>query len=131
MRGSCCCGTIEFELLGNPSMMGTCHCSRCRKVGASIFVFVRREQLRWIAGRDAVVDYQPGASYRYTRSFCGVCGSALGEINSGADSFPIAANLLDEDPGVRNRFHEFVAEKPEWYTICDGAKQFAGHPARS
>lgn len=131
MRGSCCCGTIMFELSGEPSMMATCHCSRCRKVGASVFVFVKREQLRWIAGRDAVVDYHPPAPHRYTRSFCGTCGTALGEITSSNDSFPIAANLLDDDPGVRNRFHEFVTEKPVWYAICDDAKQFADHPVRS
>ena len=40
-----------------------------------------------------------------------------------------AAQALDDDPQVRNRFHEFVAAKPPWYEICDGAKQFAEHPS--
>jgi hypothetical protein len=29
---------------------------------------------------------------------------------------------------IQNQFHEFVAEKPSWYDICDDAKQFPGHP---
>lgn len=112
-------------------MMGTCHCSRCRKVGASTFVFVKRETLTLIAGREAITTYSPEEGYRYARCFCSKCGTALGEILSEADSFPIAANSLDNDPGVVNRFHEFVAEKPGWYDIADNAECFDGHPVQS
>ena len=112
-------------------MMGTCHCSRCRKVGASTFVFVKAETLQWLSGRDQVQCYEPGPPYKYARCFCKICGTALGEIVSDQPSFPVAANALDADPGVRNRFHEFVADKPDWYDICDDAKQFEGHPVRS
>ena len=129
MKGSCCCGAVRFEIAGQPSMMGTCHCTRCRKAGASVFVFVEKEQLLWISGRDRIARYQPAPPYKYERCFCGTCGTALGELTSENDSFPIAANAFDDDPVVRNGFHEFVAEKPEWYAICDGAKQFAGHPS--
>ena len=128
MYGSCCCGAVRFALTEAPTMMGTCHCTRCRKVGASTFVFVRKEHLRWIAGREHVQRFEPVPPYKYARCFCRICGTALGEIDSDGDSFPIAANTLDDDPGVRNRFHEFVAEKPGWYEICDDAKQFEGHP---
>lgn len=131
IRGSCCCGAIKFELSSPPSMMGTCHCSRCRKVGASTFVFVKKEDFRWIQGQDFVVRYEPEAPYKYNRTFCKKCGTALGEVGSQQDSFPIAANCLDDDPIVRNTFHEFVVDKPVWYEICDAAKQFQEHPVES
>lgn len=126
--GSCCCGAVRFELSAPPLMMGTCHCSRCRKVGASVFVFVRRETFRWTSGQDAVARLEPEPPFKHARCFCSRCGAALGEPDSSAESFPIAANCLDDDPGVRYRFHEFVEAKPDWYEICDGAKQFAAHP---
>ena len=128
IEGSCCCGEVRFRLTEPPSMMGTCHCSRCRKVGASVFVFVRKETLEWISGRDSVATFVAQPPYKFARSFCRICGTALGEILSDGDSFPIAANTLDGDPGVRNRFHEFVSEMPAWAVIGDDAKQFAGHP---
>ena len=131
MKGSCCCGAVKFELTGSPSMMATCHCSRCRKVGASTFVFVKAEDLRWVEGRDQVTRYEPNPPYQYARCFCRICRTALGEIVSDQASFPIAANALDDDPIVRNRFHEFVAEKPAWYEICDEAKQFEAHPSKA
>lgn len=111
-------------------MMATYHCSRCRKVGASTFVFVRRDTFAWVTGEDNVSCFEPTAPYKYARCFCRTCGTALGEINSTEDSFPVAANCLDSDTGLRVRFHEFVAEKPEWLEIGDHAKQFEGHPVQ-
>lgn len=128
IQGSCCCGAVKFKLTAEPSMMGTCHCSRCRKAGASTIVFVRKEHLKWIKGRDQVSLFQPDPPYKYGRCFCKVCGTSLGEILSEENSFPIAANALDSQLELKNEFHEFVAEKPAWSEICDGAQQFPGHP---
>lgn len=129
IRGSCCCGGVKFALSEPPTMMATCHCSRCRKLGTSVFVFVRAETFRWLAGEDLVRTYQPTEPYKYGRRYCSVCATSLGEPGAG-ESFPINAQCLDDDPVVRNRFHEFVAEKPAWSAICDDAKQFEGHPVR-
>ncbi|MBT3139814.1 GFA family protein [Phaeobacter gallaeciensis] len=128
IAGSCCCGAVKFELLNAPSMVGTCHCARCRKVGASTIAFVSKGDLKWVAGREQVQLYQPQAPYIYGRCFCKICGSSLGEILSEEDSFPIAANALDGDLGLKNQSHEFVGEKPSWYEICDDAPQNVGHP---
>lgn len=109
--------------------MGTCHCSRCRKVGASTIAFVKREDLQWIQGKECVALYQPEPPYKYGRCFCKICGTSLGEILSEENSFPIAVNALDSDLGLKNQFHEFIPEKPTWYEICDGAPQSEGHPS--
>lgn len=129
--GSCCCGAIQFRLTEIPSMMGTCHCSRCRKLGASTMVFVKQQSFQWIQGRDSLARYEPEPSFKYVRTFCRKCGTALGELESQDESFPVVANCLDHDPQVRNGFHEFVADKPAWYDICDGAPQSQGHPTKS
>ena len=100
-------------------------------MGASTFIFVKKEDLKWIQGRDHVQLFEPVPPYKYGRCFCRTCGTSLGEILSEADSFPIAANALDSELSLRNRFHEFVAEKPAWYEICDDAKRFDGHPVPS
>lgn len=128
IKGSCCCGAVRFELLNKPSMMGTCHCSRCRKVGASTIVFVKRQDLRWVEGKQHVEVFQHQPPYKYERSFCRLCGTSLGEILSDMDSFPISANAIDSELDINNSFHEFVDEKPSWLEICDNAKQSNGHP---
>jgi len=131
IKGSCCCGAIEFELSEKPSMMGMCHCTRCRKVGASALVFVKSESYQIIRGRDKISTFKAQAPYKYDRCFCSVCGSALGELFSTDKSFPITANCIDEDIDLENKFHEFVSEKPCWLKIGDSAKQFDEHPFES
>lgn len=128
LRGSCCCGAVRFALSEPPIMLGTCHCTRCRKVGASAMVFVRRESFQLLAGADAIVTYKPPAPYKYNRCFCSHCGTALGEVTAESDAFTVAANCFDDELSLVNRFHAFVKEKPNWYGICDEAKQFPDHP---
>ncbi len=128
IKGSCCCGAVQFELADLPKLMGTCHCSRCRKVGMSVMVFVTRDSFRLISGKDKITTYDAAPAYKYDRTFCRICGTALGEIGSNEKTFPIAANCLDDEPGIRNGFHEFTSEKPAWIDICDDAPQFQKHP---
>ena len=114
IHGSCACGAVRFAIKGAPSAMGTCHCSRCRKLGSSTIVFVEREQFSLIEGRDRIETIEPRAPYTYTRSFCRSCGTALGEPLSPDASFPINAHCLDDDPGVAHSFHEFTDDRPAW-----------------
>ncbi len=127
-KGSCCCGEVTFTLTSPPTMMGTCHCSRCRKIGASTFVFVRRDAFTLLSGAASITTFNPQAPYKYSRSFCSRCGTALGEVTSSAETFPVAANCFDDELPLGNLFHEFVQEKPNWYAICDAAQQFPAHP---
>ena len=128
IKGSCCCGSIKFEISDVPSMMGTCHCSRCRKLGSSTIIFVKKENFKLIQGQDFIQKFLPEEPFKYVRTFCKTCGTALGEIGTESESFPVAVNCLDDDPILRNQFHVFVASKPEWYQICDEAPQFQENP---
>lgn len=110
-------------------MMGTCHCSRCRKVGASVLAFVEKNSFRLLAGQELIERYSPEPPFTYARTFCKQCGTSFGDIGSDSDSFPISVNCLDDDPGLRNQFHVFVGSKPAWYEICDSARQFDENPA--
>ncbi len=127
IKGSCCCGGVRFELFEPPAMMGACHCSRCRKAGSSTYVYVRTEAFHWLAGRELLVRYQPKPPMTFSRAFCRRCGTSLGDPD-GTRVVAIAANCLDDDPGVRMDFHEYAPDKPPWEEICDDAKPY-GHGA--
>jgi hypothetical protein len=117
LKGSCCCQIVEFELKEEPSLMGTCHCSRCRKVGASTIVFISKNSLEIIKGEEFIGAYLPEEGYKYKRNFCTHCGTSLGEILSEEESFPIPANIIDSELKVEHSFHEFEHEKPKWQKI--------------
>ena len=114
IHGSCACGAVRFAIQGTPSSLGTCHCSRCRKLGTSSILFINRDQFQLLEGADHIETIQPQAPYTYTRSFCRSCGTALGEPLSPDESFPINAHCLDDDPGIAHSFHEFTDDRPAW-----------------
>lgn len=117
VKGSCCCGAVQYTLKEAPATLGMCHCSRCRKVGASAIFFTKRDNLEITAGRDAIAVYLPEKPHKYERCFCKHCGTSLGEILSDLDSFPIAANTLDDPVPMTVSFHEWVEEKPQWLAL--------------
>lgn len=128
IQGSCCCGAVRFRLDQAPKIVGACHCSRCRKLGATPFAIVDAASVEILEGRERISEYRPGAPHKYTRCFCSECGSSLGEITSAEKSFPIPVNCFDGDVEVVIRFHEHVATKPSWTVIPEGVKQFQGDP---
>ena len=128
IRGSCLCGGIRFEITGTPLWLAWCHCTRCRKVGGMANVSIRAEQFRWIRGQELVTRYQPEPPHHLVRCFCSVCGTYLGEPDTGNAGFPIAASALDDDPRVRPILHEFVSEKAPWYEILDDLPQYPQEP---
>ena len=131
LRGSCCCKAIEFEVDAEPTMMGACHCSRCRKTGAPAFIVIRSDQFRYVKGEEFVARYVPEAPYTSPRLFCKNCGTAIGELELPQQGWgAVAVTALDGDPGVRVRFHEYVSSKAPWYEILDGMPQFPERPVR-
>jgi len=128
IAGSCCCDAVKFTLSTKPKFLGICHCSRCRKLGASEFFMVEANSLTWIAGKELVSVYEPEPPFIYKRCFCSQCGTNLGEILSTESEFPVAANSLNIDPGLPVLFHEHIASKPSWQLLHTEAKLFEGNP---
>lgn len=129
--GSCMCGAIGFELIGDPIALSYCHCSRCRKIGGQANVQVRAKDFRWTRGADLVVRHVPPAPWTLIRCFCSVCGTYLGEPETHPKTFPLNAQLFDDDLGIRPVLHEHVSEKANWYEITDGLPQYADAPPPS
>ncbi len=128
IEGSCCCGEVRFAVTERPKMLVQCHCSRCRKVGATPFVLIERAVFELVSGREQITEYRADSPFKFVRAFCAKCGTSLGEMTSDEQSFPIPASCFDEDLGLTVRFHEHVATKPSWVEIPPGEKQFDGDP---
>jgi hypothetical protein len=127
-EGSCCCGEVRFRISQKPKFVAACHCSRCRKLGATPFAMVEAETFELLAGRDRIATHRPEPPFKYPRAFCGSCGTSLGELTSSEKMFPIPVNCFDDDPGMEIRFHEHVASRPSWTVIPEGSKVFEGDP---
>ena len=129
--GSCLCGVVQYEYEGEPVRMMNCHCSRCRRqmsAAYGTFVFVSRDQFRWVEGEDAVVNYKmPEAKVKGT-AFCQHCGSLVPRARD-ADTMQIPAGSLDDHPGMRPMANIFTDSKAQWVTLDENIPCFPEYPS--
>ena len=130
LRGSCLCGGIRYEIVGDLELPLNCHCSMCRKATGAAFrsrARVSSATFRWVAGEELLSRY--ASSPGHVRTFCRICGSTLVTIfPNSPEELGLAMGTLDDDPGVRPQFHVHVDSKAPWYDITDSLPQFATTP---
>jgi hypothetical protein len=78
LTGRCACGTVRFQVTGEPRRVGLCHCTTCRKAHASAFhpfaAYLEKDVV--IAGRLECWESSPG----YLKAFCPLCGSHVAAL---------------------------------------------------
>jgi hypothetical protein len=121
-KGSCSCGAVTFEVTGDLPPPDACHCRQCRKQSGHYFAStdVPRSSLT-IHGADAITWFR--SSERVRRGFCSRCGSALFWDPVHKDRIGIAMGAFDTPTRTRLAIHIFVADKGDYYDICDGLPQ--------
>lgn len=130
LTGTCLCSSIAYEIVGPLSQALNCHCSMCRKAQGSAFrsrASVRTADFRFTRGAELVTYYESSPGNH--RGFCKVCGSPIhSRFDNHPDVLGLPLGLLDQDPGVKPRFHVFVGSKAPWHDITDDLPQFRELP---
>jgi len=124
-KGSCLCGAITFDVDGALSPPDACHCTQCRKWTGHYLAStdVPRAMLR-INDPDQLVWFR--SSEKVRRGFCPRCGASLffdPVDRDKHDWIGIAMGAFDTPTETRLAMHIFVAEKGDYYEICDGLPQ--------
>ena len=130
VRGSCLCGSIQYEVTGPLGRITHCHCSQCRKAhGAAFGTYAR---VNWAdfnltAGAGEIGSHESSPGVR--RTFCKRCGAILLFIReSRPESFSLAIGTLDDDPQIRPVAHIFVGSKAPWFEITDELPRYDHYP---
>lgn len=121
-KGSCLCGAVQFELLGDLRPSVACHCTQCRKTSGHYWsaTQVADENLR-ITRDEGLAWYRSSDTAR--RGFCARCGSSLFWQLDGEGATSVGTGTLDGPTGIRQDRHIFVADKGDYYDIADGLPQ--------
>lgn len=115
MKGSCLCGTVEYEIDRLDMPIAHCHCHTCRKAHAAAFAStagVQREHFRWLRGQDKLSAYE--SSPGKLRHFCSVCGSHLLAERPAQPHVIVRVATLDEDPGTTPAMHIWCGHDVKW-----------------
>ncbi|MBO9710269.1 MAG: GFA family protein [Caulobacter sp.] len=110
--GSCFCGTVQVEVVGQPEAMGYCHCRSCRSWSGgpvNAFSLWKPDAVRVVSGSDELATYQKTAMSQ--RRYCAKCGGhvmtehpTLGLVDVFAATIP----TLDFQPAVHVNYAETV-----------------------
>jgi hypothetical protein len=76
---------------------------------------VPRDGYEVVRGEDTVRVWEPPDGL--PKAFCGVCGGQL--YSDGGDYLAIRLGTVDEDPGVRPRWRQWLESAPAWEPIPD------------
>lgn len=74
--GGCLCGAIRYETVGEPTTVGHCHCTLCRRASGAAFVtwaVFPAGAFAFTKGAPKIIRSSPKAE----RAFCGACGTPL------------------------------------------------------
>jgi len=131
-RGSCLCGAVAFEIDDAGVVVSVaCYCTNCRKVSGGqygVYLQVRRDSFRWLAGEDRVAAYE--SSPGNTRAFCPMCGS-IAPCHTAYGAVRVPGGALDDDPGIVPEVVLFSRSKAGWCAADAAPRVFedTGPPA--
>lgn len=110
--GSCFCGAVQLEVVGEPEGMGYCHCRSCRAWSGgpvNAFSLWKPEAVRVTSGSDELATYQKTAFSQ--RQYCAKCGGHLMTLHPTLgliDVFAATLPTLAFAPGVHINYADTV-----------------------
>jgi hypothetical protein len=125
IKGHCLCGGVAFEIEGDTTEIGMCHCSKCRRVSgvASNAEFMTaKDNLRFVSGEDLLTRFELPTGWH--SRFCSRCGSPAPKLHPGGGAYWVPAGLIEGDPGLKVAGHIYVGSKAPWDEIAGSAPQF-------
>ena len=80
LRGGCSCGSVRFELAGDPLWVLACHCDACKKRTGSAYgvaVMVGNQTVKEFSGKTRTFTRIGDSGNKIQYDFCPDCGTTL------------------------------------------------------
>ena len=132
LKGSCNCGSVEYEVLEPFSRQVACHCTQCQKQTQSAFSLngvLSRDGFRLVKGRLKKWTKTADSGNRLDCYFCPECGNRIYHQNpANPDSVALKLGTLDNTDVIDPRVHIWTSRKQNWYQIPEGVRVFEVQP---
>ena len=130
--GSCLCGSVQYEIVGEPTRFYHCHCRRCRKATgtghATNIILLNPTSARWIKGEALLGRYKVPEAERFSTSFCTQCGSPLPRFTPDLSLAVIPAGSLDSELTVSPQARIFWDSRAGWSCANADIPTFSEYP---
>ncbi len=128
IKGSCLCGSVEYEVEDISNNIYQCHCSMCRKQGGSASntgTVIPFNQLKWMKGKAYIKSWTKNTGFR--SDFCSNCGSLVPNPLRGLDYYWIPVGTL-EDANFDIVANLYTDSKASWGVVSPTGKKFKSMP---
>ena len=131
-QGGCQCGTIRYEVVGDPLMVVVCHCSDCQRQSGSAFgmsFIVARESFRLLHGKVKTFTRKADSGRAATSTFCPECGTQIyQEPDFLKDMVSVKPGTLDDTSFLRPTLQTWVGRKHAWVSLPADIPTFERQP---
>jgi hypothetical protein len=111
---------VRFEVRGPFTRALYCHCRRCQRrtgTAASAAARLDRADFGILSGAELIRSWEPADGM--PKAFCAECGSHLLAGSLDGDFLAIRLGALDDDPGIRPEYRQWVSSAAPWEPIPD------------
>lgn len=133
-RGRCLCGSVRFEVEGEPRIVAHCHCEDCQRMtgaGHSTGAMFAADKFQ-ITGETAQYKLLADSGNEVTRVFCKSCGSPIYGRNTGMDGFlTVSLGTFEDSSGFTPDVVVFARNRKPWDAMDDGIETFGAQPSWS
>lgn len=133
ISGSCLCGSVKYEIVGQTRSFFHCHCKRCRKAsgtGHASNLIVKPVSADWMQGKDLISEFPVPGAKRFKTVFCNRCGSPLPRIAPDLSIAVVPAGSLDSKAEVGPTDRIFWESRSDWSCESGDLPTWAEYPER-
>lgn len=121
-EGGCACGSVRYQIVGEPAVCQVCHCQFCQRRSGSAFAMVAyfdEREVTFLQGELQDYEHRSDESGRWLKTqFCRQCGTTVThtvEIRPGLRA--ISMGTLDDPEWPTIQRHIWVQSKRSWVSI--------------
>ena len=134
LKGGCLCGSITYEVDGDPMMTAICHCKDCQKQTGTTFslvIGVSPDKVK-VDGKPAIYTTMGETGTEVFRHFCGSCGSPiLSDATGSFGVYFIKAGTLEDTSFLKPELEIFCDEAQNWCNLNGNWAKSARNPTTS
>jgi len=133
--GSCLCGSVSFEVTGDPMFAAHCCCSDCQKASGADHItlaFYNEDQVD-ISGDLAEYSVTADSGNTNTRIFCPKCGGRLfGRNSARTGTIGIQVGSMDNPQNIKPAVVVYTKDQREWDVLSEELTAFeSSAPAKA
>jgi len=128
LTGQCNCGTLKYEISGEPLFTHVCHCRECQRDSGGAFnvsMLVLVDDFRFVDCEPNSQTISRPSGNEYEVWDCENCGCTIGGISTAPSKVMVVRpGTLNNTSRIQPQAHIWIAEKQGWVDIPDNVPAF-------